>query len=64
MFVGKLSRKKAFIIHPKDKKIHILTDFSGISIASYDTENKNLLSAIGVACEKIRQAIQIANNEN
>jgi predicted nucleotide-binding protein len=61
LFVGKLTRKKAFIVHPKGKDIHILSDFSGITIASYDPENKNLLSALGIPCEKIRQAIQKIN---
>ncbi|MCW3107099.1 MAG: hypothetical protein JWQ09_1605 [Segetibacter sp.] len=58
LFVGKLTRKKAFIVHPKGKDIHILSDFTGISVASYDVENKNLLSALGIPCEKIRQAMQ------
>jgi hypothetical protein len=61
LFVGKLSRKKAFIVYPRGKDIHILSDFSGVSIASYDPDNQNLLSALGIPCEKIRQAIQKAN---
>jgi len=63
LFVGRITRKKAFIIHPRGKSIHILSDFSGISTASYDPENKNLLSALGVPCEKIRAAINKAQNE-
>lgn len=58
LFVGKLTRKKAFIIYPRGKDIHILSDFAGISIASYDPENRNLLSALGIPCEKIRQSLQ------
>ncbi len=60
LFVGRITRKKAFIIHPRGKSIHILSDFSGISIASYDPENKNLLAALGAPCERIRDAIKQA----
>jgi predicted nucleotide-binding protein len=57
LFVGRLTRKKAFIIQPSEKDIRILSDFSGISTASDNPENKNLLSALGIPCEKIRDAI-------
>lgn len=57
MFVGKLNRKKAFLIHPQKTDIHILTDFSGITKASYDPTTSNLQAALGPACDKIRTSI-------
>ena len=58
LFVGKLSRKKAFIIHPKNKKMKILSDYDGIIKADYDETSSNLQAALGSACEKIRTSIK------
>lgn len=57
MFIGKLTRKKAFILFPKKSKLHILSDMDGVSKLSYDPANKNLQSALGPSCEKIRRKI-------
>ena len=54
MFVGRLSRKKAFIVHPRNKRLKILSDFEGIIKADYDESSDNLQAALGSACEKIR----------
>lgn len=58
MFVGKLTRKKAFLIHPKNKKLKVLSDFDGIIKADYDDNNSNIQAAVGSACEKIRTSIK------
>ena len=57
MFVGKLSRKKAFLIHPRNLDLHILSDFNGITKADYDETTENLQAALGPACEKIRNSL-------
>lgn len=58
LFVGKLSRRKAFIVHPRDSDLHILSDFNGIKKASYDAESKNLTASLGPACEQIRDSMR------
>ena len=57
LFVGKLSRKKAFIVHPKNKRLKLLSDYDGIVKADYDEDTSNLQAALGTACEKIRTSI-------
>ncbi|MGY3090266.1 putative nucleotide-binding protein [Hymenobacter sp. UYAg731] len=57
MFIGKLGRKKAFLIHPQKSDIHILTDFAGITKASYDPNASNLQAALGPVCDMIRTSI-------
>ncbi len=58
MFLGKLSRSKAFIIHSKNNKLHILSDLMGISKATYDDAIENLAVAVSPGCDKIRTAIK------
>lgn len=58
MFVGKLSRKKGFLIHPKNMDLHILSDFNGITKASYDPSTSNLQAALGPVCDQIRTSIR------
>lgn len=58
LFVGHLSRKQAFIVHPKNKKLKILSDYDGIVKAEYDDKADNLQAAVGSACEKIRTSIK------
>lgn len=57
LFVGRLSRKKSFIIHPRNKELKILSDFEGIIKADYDESSDNLQAALGSACEKIRTSV-------
>lgn len=61
LFTGKLGRTRAFIVKPKNTAIVIPTDLAGITTATYDPENSNLISALEPACEKIRDAIVAAN---
>ncbi|WP_349664259.1 nucleotide-binding protein [Cellulophaga lytica] len=58
LFVGRLSRKKSFIIHPRNKNLKILSDFDGIVKADYDESSDNLQAALGSACEKIRASVK------
>lgn len=58
MFVGKLSRKKGFLVHPKSMDLHILSDFNGITKATYDPATSNLQAALGPVCDQIRTSIK------
>lgn len=57
MFIGKLSRKKAFLVYTQKSDMHILSDFSGITMANYDPTTSNLQAALGPVCESIRVSI-------
>jgi predicted nucleotide-binding protein len=57
LFVGKLTRKKTFLVYPQKNDIHILSDFAGITTASYDGTASNLQAALGPVCDKIRTSI-------
>jgi predicted nucleotide-binding protein len=57
MFLGKHTRKKAFIIKPRNKDIKIMTDVLGITCLDYDSENPNVISAVNDACDQIRDII-------
>lgn len=58
LFVGKLSRKKAFLVHPRNIDMHILSDFNGIVMANYDSSMDNLQAALGPACDQIRNSVK------
>lgn len=60
MFLGKHTRRKAFFIKPRGVDIKIMTDLLGITCLDYDPTNTNLASAVGDACDQIREII---NNE-
>ncbi|GAB0152334.1 TIR domain-containing protein [Marinobacterium sp. BA1] len=58
LFIGKLSKKRCFIIAPSEPAIHLPSDLWGFSIATYDAEREDIAGAIGPACHEIRQAIK------
>lgn len=59
LFVGKLGRKRSFIIMPDNKTFHLPTDLIGMTPGTYESDrsDKNMLAATGVSCQKIRDAI-------
>lgn len=54
MFLGKHTRKRVFFLTPKGKNVKIMTDLLGVTSLTYDSENRNLTSAVGNACEQVR----------
>lgn len=58
MFLGKHSRKRAFFIKPRSEDIKIMTDVLGITCLDYDSDNRNVLSAVSDACDQIRDIIK------
>jgi|GEM_PF-1649318 len=60
LFGGRLGRERAFIVTPR-RTVVLPTDLAGIVTATYDSDNANLAAAIEPACEKIRDAIELAN---
>jgi predicted nucleotide-binding protein len=61
LFIGKLTRHRAFIVHPSKKAIELPSDLLGITTAVYNPNNVDLTAALKLACKQIRNAIQQAN---
>jgi hypothetical protein len=59
LFVGKLGRKRSFIILPDNKEFHLPTDLIGMTPAKYETtrSDKNMQAGTGSASNKIREEI-------
>lgn len=57
LFVGKLTRRRAFAVHPRKGAIALPSDLHGITTATYDPDQKKLAVALGPVCERIREAV-------
>ena len=55
MFIGKLTRKRAFIVRPREG-LAMPSDLAGITTASYDVSHTNIAASLGPACQQIREA--------
>ena len=60
MFMGGLGRDRTMIIVPSvERKIHLPTDLSGLTIAEYDPvrQDNSFIAALAPACNKIRRLV-------
>ena len=60
LFIGKLSRFRAFVLTPRDVEVQLPSDLTGLTVAHYDHQAENYSVAVGPACTQIRQAIEAA----
>jgi predicted nucleotide-binding protein len=60
LFIGKIGRRRSFIVRPRDVQMQIPTDLHGITAANYDSSKGNLIAAVGAACTKIRSTVKAA----
>lgn len=59
MAIGRLSRKRTFLISPRGTEMHLPSDLEGLSPQTYDpNQTANLQAALGSACTKIRLAMK------
>lgn len=63
MFIGRLSRTKAYLVYPQNSDIKILSDFEGINTATYNPNSVSLQASLGPACEQIRESINGYNQK-
>jgi hypothetical protein len=64
LFIGKLGRHRAFVIHPGKRAIDLPSDLLGITTAKYDPDEKNLASTLGPVCNRIRDAVRAAKGQD
>jgi len=57
LFIGRLSRWRAFIVRPRGTTVVLPTDFKGITTAEYNPAEADLAVALGPVCQKIREAV-------
>lgn len=58
LFIGKLSRFRSFIVHPRGKQIQLPSDLNGMTTATYDPDARVIDASVGPACRQIRLAIK------
>lgn len=58
LFVGRLGRKRAFILMPRGEEVHLPSDLAGLTPLTYDAKrfDGNEVAALGPAARKIREA--------
>jgi predicted nucleotide-binding protein len=57
LFIGKLTRRRAFVVHPSKNTIALPTDLSGITTALYDPSDPVFDDAMRPASQQIREAV-------
>ena len=59
LFMGALGRERTFVVAPTGIGLHLPSDLLGWNVAHYDPspDRNDPVSAVGVACNKIRMAI-------
>src|SRR5262245_46616522 len=60
LFMGRLGRLRTFILHQANASLKIPSDLSGVTTATYEwpRADKSYKSAVGAACDNIREAIR------
>ncbi len=58
LFIGKLTRFGAFVVHPRGGAIVLPSDLSGVTVATYDPALPTAQAAVGSACERVRRAMK------
>ena len=58
LFIGKLTRRCAFVVHPRKNTIALPSDLHGLTMATFDPDQDNLAVALGPVCEHIREGVQ------
>lgn len=58
LFIGRLGRKRTFLVSPRGVELHLPTDLSGLFPETYDPSRlDNAEAALGAACSKIQGTI-------
>jgi CRP/FNR family cyclic AMP-dependent transcriptional regulator len=59
LFMGALSRKRAFVISPREKNLKVPSDLRGINFVNYNSRPKqHLPTSVNNACDDINKVIR------
>ncbi|AYF32551.1 hypothetical protein CUU95_01365 [Vreelandella alkaliphila] len=66
LFVGRLGKRRCFIVMPDNVELHIPSDLVGVTPAKYsgERESSEIAAALGPACHEIRQAMKLQGLHN
>lgn len=61
LFIGRLGKRRCFIVMPDNVDIHIPSDLTGVTPAKYSGERdiSEISASLGPACHEIRQAMKL-----
>jgi hypothetical protein len=61
LFIGKLGKRRCFIVMPDNIDLHIPTDLVGVTPAKYSgsRDKSEIAASLGPACHEIRQAMKL-----
>jgi predicted nucleotide-binding protein len=57
LFIGKIGRKRSFLVEPQGEKVKLPSDLTGITALSYKHDAANLAANVGPACNQMRDII-------
>lgn len=58
LFIGRLGRRRSFLLEPRDEHVKLPTDLAGITTVPYKYDPYDLAAAMGPACNRIRAIIK------
>ncbi|OHB34663.1 MAG: hypothetical protein A2Y08_03230 [Planctomycetes bacterium GWA2_40_7] len=58
LFIGMIGKNRTVFVIPRNVDVHIPTDLTGLTPASYDPNHHNLQAALGPACIEIKNFIR------
>lgn len=58
LFLGHIGRSRTFMVFDKNNSPAIISDLSGITFATYDSNSNDLITSVGPACFLIRKKIK------
>ncbi|WP_440465069.1 TIR domain-containing protein [Psychrobacter sp. ASPA161_6] len=66
LFIGKLGKRRCFIVMPDNVNLHIPTDLVGVTPATYSgiRGKSEIAASLGLACHEIRRAIRLQGLSN
>lgn len=61
LFIGRLGKRRCFMVMPDNVELHIPTDLIGVSPAKYSgsRDMSEIAASLGPACHEIRQAMKL-----
>ena len=58
MFIGRIERRRSFLVEPRGEEMKLPTDLSGITALSYRYDPSELAATLRAACNRIRAIIK------